>query len=170
MGKGGETQEKQSKEKAEVLIDERLYDVTSFKHPGGNIIKFYTGNQIDATQAFNNFHLRSKKAKKILEKFPSRAAGKDVLKKSLPGQAELLKDFDEFTNQLQKEGFFEPNIFHVVYRVFEIIAMHAIGFWLLFNGYVLPGIAILGVVSGRCGWLMHEGGHYSLSGIMNILK
>ena len=42
--------------------------------------------------------------------------------------------------------------------------MHSLGFWLLFNGYMLPGIAILGVVSGRCGWLMHEGGHYSLTG------
>merc|ERR1719498_783548 len=30
------------------------------------------------------------------------------------------------------------------------------------------GLVILGIVSGRCGWLMHEGGHYSLTG--NIQK
>jgi fatty acid desaturase 2 (delta-6 desaturase) len=42
--------------------------------------------------------------------------------------------------------------------------MHAIGFWLLFHGYTVPAVLILGVVSGRCGWLMHEGGHNSLTG------
>ncbi|CAM6001890.1 unnamed protein product [Sphagnum balticum] len=41
--------------------------------------------------------------------------------------------------------------------------MHAAGFWLLFNGYVLPGIIVLGIVSG---WLMHEGGHYSLTDLV----
>ena len=166
MGKGGEASKatKEAIGQSEVLIDGQLYDVSSMKHPGGTIIKFYTGNGIDATQAFNNFHVRSKKAKKILENFPSRAAGKEAMKKALPGQTELLKDFDEFTNQLKKEGYFEPNIPHVIFRISEIFIMHAIGFWLLFNGYVIPGIAMLGCVSGRCGWLMHEGGHYSLTG------
>lgn len=168
MGKGGDKQASSdssaSVNSSEILIDGRLYDVKDFKHPGGSILKFYSGNGIDASQAFANFHMRSKKAKKILEHFPSRAAGKEVVQQKLPGQSALMKDFDEFTLQLEKEGFFKPDVNHVIFRVSEIIIMHAIGFWLLFNGYVLPGIAILGVVSGRCGWLMHEGGHYSLTG------
>lgn len=168
MGKGGDkqvaTDNKAGVNSSEVLIDGRLYDVKDFKHPGGSILKFYSGNGIDATQAFDNFHVRSKKAKKILEHFPSRAASKEAVAGKLPGQAELVKDFDEFTHQLEKEGFFKPDIGHVVFRVSEIMLMHAIGFYLLFNGYIAAGIAILGVVSGRCGWLMHEGGHYSLTG------
>lgn len=170
MGKGGESNvtsgNQTNFQPTEVLIDGRIYDVKSFNHPGGTIIKFYSGNGIDATQAFDNFHIRSKKARKILERFPSRNASDDLTTKKLPGQTELMKDFDDFTRQLESEGFFKPNIGHVIYRVSEIIFMHAVGFWLLFNGYVLPGIAVLGVVSGRCGWLMHEGGHYSLTGNM----
>ena len=30
------------------------------------------------------------------------------------------------------------------------------------------GIAVLGIVEGRCGWLMHEGGHLSLTGNIAI--
>ena len=44
--------------KLEVLIDGKLYNVTDFKHPGGSVIKFYAGKGIDATEAFNNFHIR----------------------------------------------------------------------------------------------------------------
>ena len=45
--------------------------------------------------------------------------------------------------------------------------MHAVGFYLLFSGgAAVPalGVALLGISSGRCGWMMHEGGHYSLTG------
>ena len=27
---------------------------------------------------------------------------------------------------------------------------------------------VLGITDGRCGWLMHEAGHYSLTGKINI--
>ena len=53
---------------------------------------------------------------------------------------------------------------HVIYRVSEIVLLHALGFYLLFNNQVVLGLITLGIVSGRCGWLMHEGGHYSLTG------
>ena len=148
-----------------VLIDGHLYDVTNFKHPGGSIIKFYAGKGIDATEAFNNFHVRSKKAKAILSTIkPNKPANKEHVKEKLQGQSALMKDFDQLTKELTKEGYFEPNMGHVVYRVMEIVVMHAIGFYLLFNNYPTIGLIMLGIVSGRCGWLMHEGGHYSLTG------
>ena len=82
----------------EVLIDGRFYDVSKMKHPGGSVIKFYAGKGIDATQAFDNFHLRSKKAKKMLEHLPSRAADEKELEKNLlPGQASLLEDFNQLS-------------------------------------------------------------------------
>jgi cytochrome b involved in lipid metabolism len=84
MGKGGEKSEsvpaKGSAIDMEVLIDGRFYDVTNLKHPGGSVIKFYAGKGIDASQAFTNFHIRSKKAKKILEHLPSRAASEKEIK------------------------------------------------------------------------------------------
>jgi len=132
---------------------------------GGSIIQYYAGKEIDATEAFTNFHVRSKKAKKILELMPSRAMDSSAMSsKPLPGQLELMKDFNEFQSQLQKEGFFNPAPAHVAYRVAEIVLMHIFGFYLLFHSHVALGVIVLGIVSGRCGWLMHEGGHYSLTG------
>jgi cytochrome b involved in lipid metabolism len=55
-----------------VYIDGRYYDVTNMRHPGGSVINFYSGKEIDASEAFMNFHIRSKKAKKLLASLPSR--------------------------------------------------------------------------------------------------
>merc|ERR1712199_115807 len=52
--------------------------------------------------------------------------------------------------------------------MFELVAMHVIGVALAWNGYMIMGLALLGLASGRCGWFMHEGGHYSLSGNIKI--
>ena len=96
-GKGGIRQQPQGGEQIEVLIHGRFYDVTNLKHPGGSVIKFYKvrvshpvkvsistakilraaicwqGGE-DATQAFDNFHFRSQKAKKWMATMPSRSA------------------------------------------------------------------------------------------------
>eukprot|EP01038_Epipyxis_sp_PR26KG_P005620 gene5620-7762_t len=168
MGKGGE--QVASAPNKEVLIDGRLYDTTTLKHPGGSVIGFYAGKGIDASEAFHNFHIRSKKAKKYLENLPSRAVDVKTLAMApkLAGQSTLMEDFNKLTIELESEGFFKPDYFHVCFRISEIIIMHLIGFALLFNGYVPLGILMLGIVSGRCGWLMHEGGHYSMTGIIPI--
>lgn len=173
MGKGGESQptknassatETSPKEAVEVLINGTLYDVTNMKHPGGSVINFYAGKGIDATQAFDNFHIRSKKAVKYLKSLPSRKPAKKV------NSSALLKDFDALTKELEAEGFFKPNYLHMAYRFTELIVMHALGIYMLFNGYYYSGAAMLGLASGRCGWLMHEGGHYSLTGNIAIDK
>lgn len=171
MGKGGDNL-KEEKAKSEVLINGKLYDITNLKHPGGSIINYYGGdksNPIDATEAFNNFHKRSKKAQLIMSHLPSREADKNaILKNSLPGQLDLMKDFNDFTVQLEKEGFFKPSVPHVIYRCLEIFVMYGIGFWLLRNEQIILGIILISLAQGRCGWLMHEGGHYSLTGKIAI--
>lgn len=178
MGRGGDGNQKKAQAESEssvnaskeVLIDGRLYDVTSLKHPGGSVIGFYTGNGIDASQAFNNFHIRSKKAKKYLDSLPSRPAPSTTLKAAapLPGQQALLADFDELTRQLEAEGFFKPAPMHVAYRLLELLVLYGAGFYLMSHGQVLLGIVLAAIAQGRCGWLMHEGGHYSLTGNINI--
>jgi len=162
MGKGGK--QVTTGEKKEVLVDGRFYDVTNMKHPGGSIINFYAGKDIDATEAFANFHVRSKKAKKIMDHLPSRAAGENEKKEKIKGQSALMKDFDELTRDLEAEGFFKPDIPHVIFRIAELLAMFVVGFYLLLNGQIILGLLIAGVAQGRCGWFMHEGGHYSLTG------
>lgn len=168
MGRGGDGDATPASDKNEVLIDGKLYDVTNFKHPGGTVIKFLTGNG-DATEAFNEFHIRSEKAKKILKTLPNREAPADViLRRGCNNKPGLTKDYLELRNQLIKEGFFNTRPGEVVYRLSEILVMHLVGFYLLIahgnNSVLLSlGLVILGIVQGRCGWLMHEGGHYSMT-------
>jgi fatty acid desaturase 2 (delta-6 desaturase) len=163
MGKGGENVEKPKTTKKEVLIDGTFYDITDLKHPGGKVIDFYAGPGIDATQAFGQFHVRSAKAKKYMQSLPSRKADPKELKTE-KGQEALLKDFDELTTQLIQEGYFKPSLAHSMYRIAEIIFLHVVGAYLVLHGQVILGLVILAIGQGRCGWLMHEGGHYSMFG------
>ena len=131
MGRGGEKSVADVSEKSEVLLDGKLYDVSNMKHPGGSVIKFYSGNGIDATQAFNNFHLRSKKAKAMLKALPNRPAPKVNVTEKIKGQNALLDDFNKLQEELVQEGFFKPAPLHVAYRVIELLVMHAVGAFLL---------------------------------------
>ncbi|KAJ1450254.1 fatty acid desaturase-domain-containing protein [Pelagophyceae sp. CCMP2097] len=166
MGKGARSAAPSEKE---VLIEGQLYDVSDFRHPGGSIVKFLTGNG-DATDAFQEFHGRSKKAAKMLKSLPHRDVTAEVSKKrSHNGREALAKGYAEFRAELKAEGFFNPVVSEVAYRHAEVLAMHLIGAWLILcTSYVKAGVVMLGLVSGRCGWLMHEGGHYSLTGVIKV--
>eukprot|EP00730_Choanoeca_flexa_P014736 TRINITY_DN6550_c0_g1_i2.p1 TRINITY_DN6550_c0_g1~~TRINITY_DN6550_c0_g1_i2.p1 ORF type:complete len:418 (+),score=106.99 TRINITY_DN6550_c0_g1_i2:69-1322(+) len=156
----------------EVLIKGQLYDVTDFKHPGGSIIKFLV-NDGDATEAFEEFHMRSRKAQYMLKALPHRPAPKDVMaERGYNGKEELTRDYAKLRRELQDEGYFNPSMGEVTYRLTEVILMHVAAYLLIQQGgWCLPlGIAIFGIVQGRCGWLMHEGGHYSMTGNIKIDK
>lgn len=172
MGKGGDNAAKTSNQPKEVLINGVYYDVTNLKHPGGTVIDFYAGKGIDASQAFNNFHIRSARVNKYLSSLPNRKAEDSSIKAShpLPGQDELLKDFDKLTKELEAEGFFKPSIPHVIYRVLEVTLFYAVGIWMVRNNMILLGILSMAMGQGRCGWLMHEGGHYSMTGNITVDK
>merc|ERR1711871_1367201 len=155
---------KPKQKQTHVLVDGLLYDVTDFKHPGGSIINFY-GSQngpVDASEAWHAFHSRSPKAQKLMKVLPHTKAPADMCKKE-----PVVTDFIKLRDSLKEEGFFEPDTFYTVYRFAELVAMHVIGLSLVYN-YTMPsmviGLFILGLASGRCGWYMHEGGHYSLTG------
>jgi cytochrome b involved in lipid metabolism len=64
-----------AKERLEILYDGYYYDITDFvdKHPGGNVIKFYTEKGEDATAAIQQFHNRSRtKINLMLKSFKKR--------------------------------------------------------------------------------------------------
>jgi len=146
----------------EVQVSGRIYTLDEKfvrKHPGGTVIKSKLGT--NCTQAFNEFHTRSKKAKTWLAKLPSRPG--------LP-QSELLNDFDALRQQLVKEGMFDRSSLHVAYRLIEILLMTVFGYWLVCKGWYWTGMAILGITSGRCGWIQHEANHNSVTGVMAIDK
>jgi len=156
--------------KLEVLIDGKYYDVTQFvkKHPGGRVINFYLNGTEDASSAFHAFHSRSEKAPKFLKTLSNRPQDVSSILKTSNKNQEMMNDFEKLREELEKEGFFQPAPAHIAYRVAEILLMHLLGFVLLFNGWIASAIFFLGIVQGRCGWFMHEGGHYSLTGKIQI--
>ncbi|WZN65742.1 fatty acid desaturase [Chloropicon roscoffensis] len=164
---------KAAKPRKYVSIDGVEYDVTDFKHPGGSVINYMlTSLGADATETFNEFHMRSKKAKLVLKSLPKRIAqgGRDFANKK---EQELLEAFKQFRQELTRDGFFDTNVSHVVMRVAELAAIFALGLYL----FSLPGLLFkalsvltLGLFGARCGWLQHEGGHNSLTGKMWVDK
>jgi len=154
-----------------VRIGDFEYDVTHFKHPGGNIINYMlTSVGADATETFKEFHMRSKRAPLVLKSLPKRAAGPRRLRKQ---ERQTLQAFDQFRMGLVKEGFFEPSMAHIFFRVLELVAMFCFGLYLFsLEGiaFKTAGVAVLGLFSGRCGWLQHEGGHNSLTCNMKVDK
>ena len=142
--------------------------MSNLKHPGGSVIKFLT-NAGDATEAFEEFHGRSKKANAVLRGLRSRKAPAEVMKtQGYNGKEALTRDYAALRRELSDEGFFDPAPVHVFFRCLEVVLMHALGAYLFMAGegrlVQAAGVLMLGIVSGRCGWLMHEGGHYSLTG------
>jgi hypothetical protein len=66
-----------SSKKCEILYDGHFYDVTQWipRHPGGNVIKFYTEGGEDATLAIQQFHHRSlRQVQGIMKSFQKRIA------------------------------------------------------------------------------------------------
>ncbi|KAG5507240.1 hypothetical protein JIQ42_06646 [Leishmania sp. Namibia] len=152
----------------EVLIDGVLYDCTNFLHPGGSILKYYLGSG-DATETYQQFHLKLPRADKYLKRLPHRPAPPqlDVDVGEQKRLAKLSRDFKALKDACVKEGLFDANWPHIFCRFSELILMHGIGLCMLFRLPVLwpIALAILGVAQGRCGWWMHEAGHYSVTGI-----
>ncbi|CAJ1040379.1 putative Fatty acid desaturase [Leishmania shawi] len=152
----------------EVLIDGVLYDCLNFRHPGGSILKYYLGSG-DATETYRQFHMKLPRADKYLKLLPHRPAPPqlNVNVEEQKRLAKLSRDFKELQDTCVEEGLFDPSWPHIFYRFSELILMHVVGFYILFRLSLLWPIAlvILGVAEGRCGWWMHEAGHYSVTGI-----
>jgi len=148
-----------------ITIDGVTYDITDFKHPGGNIIN-YAKNSPDATEVFNEFHHRSSKAKKMLRSLPVLTDDNKSLVLT-PQQHEITADFREMRATLVEQGCFEPDYIHVYFRLLEIAFYFGLGTWLAsYNIYasILSFIAF----KTRCGWVQHECGHLSFTGSRRI--
>jgi len=163
---------------AYLLIDGVVYDVSEFsrRHPGGAVIRHYYG--ANASQVFEAFHYRSKKARMMLRSLPVLCEdGKDVViseVKKYPGEKgdseAMLKDFEQWRQSLVERGFFEPSIGHVIYRNLELVALYFVSLYFFASESYIPAISFLGLCGGRAGWLMHEGGHGSLTGNLKFDK
>lgn len=157
--------EKVEHQKVNICIGEYEYDITHFNHPGGKVIYSMTQGQ-DATNAFEEFHYRSKKARVILHSLPKQRIKKD---KGREKEDDMLLDFQRFRQSLEERGFFKPSYSHIFYRVIELTTIYGAAIYMMPNNIYIS-ILLLGFFGGKCGWIQHEGGHHSLTGIIPIDK
>jgi fatty acid desaturase len=157
----------------EILCDGYFYDVTNFvkKHPGGSIIEYYTKNGEDATHAIQQFHQRSiKRVRVMMSSFKKRPALDSELEmdsEKLKKNRALTEDFTKLYLELEKEGMFKPSYIQNVLRLVELVAMGALGYFLIQSQFYFVkfiGILLIALVQGRSGWIQHESGHHSFSG------
>ena len=151
------------KEHKFVIIGQYKYDITDFKHPGGNVINYMTNGQ-NATQAFAEFHSRSPKALAILNSLP-----KTKLDELHTTDREILEEFNAFRQSLVERGFFTPSYAHIAYRFVELCGLFGLATFMIQKNVIVATI-LFGLFGGRCGWFQHEGGHNSLTGIIKIDK
>ena len=168
-----------------VKIGDLEYDVTDMKHPGGSVIYYMLSNVgADATEAFREFHYRSRKAEKMLKCLPQRKYDAKSHYSSKynnnnnsnyqpidTSDSAMLKDFATFRLGLEKDGYFTPSLVHVAYRIVELMFTFALATYLMAKGYTTLSVITYGAFFGaRCGWVQHEGGHNSLTGNIWIDK
>ena len=151
-------------ERQYVVIEGVEYDVTEFKHPGGSVMYYMLSNSgADATEAFREFHMRSKKARKALAALPHRKLEEHEIVETEDG--EMLRDFARWRRELEREGFFKPSPAHVAYRFAELAAMFTLATVLMAARWHVSAVLCYAFFFGaRCGWVQHEGGHNSLTG------
>jgi fatty acid desaturase len=145
-----------------VIIGDRKYDITNFNHPGGNVINYMAKGQ-DATEAYREFHQRSKKADMVLRSLPSEPVARPT------DDRDMLDDFAKFRAQLVDEGFFKPDIPMLCYRVLEQTVLFAGAVYVSRGDSPISWLAaacIMGMFRARSGWIQHEGGHNSLTGVI----
>jgi len=159
------------KKQLNVNIGEYSYDITEFKHPGGNIIGYMTSGQDssgqdsseqDATHVFEEFHYRSKKARSVLQSLP-RTKIEPTDGKETTTEQKMLEDFARFRKSLEDRGFFAPSYSHITYRILELVAIYYFAIWTM-QYSIAASIVLLGLFGGRCGWVQHECGHNSFTG------
>ena len=170
------TEEEQAAEQAPVpapvksiTIDGTTYDITNFDHPGGNVINYACGQ--DATEVFREFHYRSKSARRVLHTLPhlsgyDQGQGQD-LPEMTDRQQEMTNDFREMRTTLVNNGCFDTDLLHVYFRLMEITFYFGLGAFLAAYNVYASLLSFI-VFKTRCGWVQHEAGHLSLTGIKKI--
>ena len=123
------------------------------KHPGGSVINFY--DNMDATDVFVAFHMRSESAQKWLKALPRRPVTKDDPSDSSP----LVDDYRKLQKDLEKEGMYKPIWSVQIYRLVEVLFLQFLALWMTNNYSPVIGGLIYGLVVGRNGLLMHDMGH-----------
>lgn len=157
-----------------IRLDGVMYDITNFNHPGGSIINYAgrSGNaNDDAGDAFREFHARSGRAKAVLASLPKvedgSGSGSGSRATVSSEVAEMTSDYRTMRRQFEDAGYFEPDYIHVYFRLLEIAFFFGLGMFLVPYNIYASMLSFI-IFKTRCGWVQHEGGHLSLTGIKSV--
>lgn len=160
-----QNESKNESEKLFLTIEGFRYDITDFvrKHPGGNVIKYYVADQLDATDVFYAFHSRSPTAKKWLAALP-----KEKVDSPDDSKDPLIADFRKLRQELWDEGYFKPYWGMQLLRALELVFLYFVAWYVCTSGYWFIGGLIRALYLGRNGLFMHDSGHRALAGNMKL--
>ena len=144
-----------------------VYDITNFNHPGGSIINYAGQGADDAGDAFREFHSRSAKATATLASLPKISKLNSESEYEPVIEPEICTDFRIMRQQLDTMGCFEPDYIHVYFRLLELVFFFGLGVFLVPYNVYASMLAFI-VFKTRCGWVQHEAGHISLTGIKSV--
>ena len=144
-----------------------VYDITNFNHPGGSIINYAGQGADDAGDAFREFHSRSAKATATLASLPKISNSNSESDYEPVIEPEICTDFRIMRRQLDTMGCFEPDYIHVYFRLLELVFFFGLGVFLVPYNVYASMLAFI-VFKTRCGWVQHEAGHLSLTGIKSV--
>jgi len=159
MGKGGDKSSAAEEKPQWVKISGKYYDVTNFKHPGGNIIDLFKG--MDGTTSFEAFHGHNKKALNYLKGLPQL----DKKPNSAPEQTEgHVEAMSEMFKKWRDEGLFEPRPIASSMYGAVIVSMIIGSVYLASVSPLLAGL-VVGTAWAHCGFLQHMGGHREMGSV-----
>ena len=141
-----------------IRIHGTTYDATEFAktHPGGNIIcKYSTLHVPDATDAFNNFHIGSKRAMAMLRALP---------REEQDGDARTLTDFQQMIESWKSRGLYQGGQLEFTLWAAAVAVGVATALHLLGRGHPVWGGVVAGFAWGQCGFIQHHAGHLAFSG------
>ncbi len=153
-----------------IKVGEYEYDITAFqkRHPGGSVIKYLLAKDgADATETYREFHHRSSRADKVLNTLPKRKSSLKCV--SSIEDAEMLKDFAKFRQDLVDKGFFSPSLLHVILRLTEVACMFAAASYLVYAGYTTLAVILFGLFGGLSGYVyLHTYIYYTYINIQPV--
>ena len=148
-------------EPVRIKIDDQWYDCAGWAkaHPGGERwIHFFDGR--DGTDAFYALHSYgpngSSKAADRLAKLPKcDPPPEKELKAPTPSEYATSMSFRDFRKKLEKDGFFERDVFKEVWALTQVVGLYVAG---QFFAYSNPWLAtvLLGLGMVQAGWLGHD--------------
>lgn len=162
MGKGGDKSAAASEKAAKpqwIKVKDKFYDMSDFKHPGGNIVELFYG--LDGTTGFESFHGHNLKADKFLKALPE-------LKEPPKEQTPQAKGHVEATSAMiakwKKEGLFEPRpVVSSAYGL-SVVAAIVLSVGLAPSAPLLSGL-LVGTAWAHCGFVQHMGGHHEMGSL-----